>query len=66
MAKQNNLSIPEMKKKLFSEGGRASSLKGDFLGPDEIANSVLFIASTLSSATNGAAIRAEGGLLHHI
>ena len=32
----------------------------------EIANLVTFLASPLSSATNGAALRAEGGLLRSI
>ena len=66
MAAKNSCTVDEMKKKLFSEGGRASSLKGDFLTTEEVANSVLFVASPLSSATNGATIRSEGGLLKHI
>lgn len=66
MAAKNSCSIDEMKQKIFSEGGRASSLKGDFLSTEEVANTVLFVASPLSSATNGATVRAEGGLLKHI
>ena len=34
-----------------------------FIQPDEIANLALFLASPLSSATNGAAVRADGGVL---
>jgi len=38
----------------------------DLIDPDEIANLTAFIASPLSSATNGAALRAEGGLVRSI
>lgn len=34
-----------------------------FIGPSEIANLVVYLASPLSSATNGAAVRADGGVL---
>ncbi len=81
IAKQNNLSVEDMKKKVFSEGnsflrlcvydlcvqgGRAGSLKGDFLDPEEVANAVLYVSSALSTATNGSVVRAEGGILQHI
>lgn len=42
---------------------RDSSLLERFISPDEIANLVAFLASPLSSAINGAALRAEGGVL---
>ena len=42
---------------------RSSSLLQRMIEPTEIANLVAYIASPLSSATNGAALRAEGGLL---
>ncbi|CAN5715919.1 SDR family oxidoreductase [soil metagenome] len=42
---------------------RATSLLQRMLEPEEIANLVAYIASPLSSATNGAALRAEGGLM---
>ena len=34
-----------------------------FMEPAEIANLALYLASPLSSATNGAAVRADGGVL---
>lgn len=40
-----------------------TSLVQRFLEPDEIARLVLYLASPLSSATNGAALRADGGVL---
>jgi NAD(P)-dependent dehydrogenase (short-subunit alcohol dehydrogenase family) len=40
-----------------------TSLLKRFIEPGEIANLVLYLASPLSSATNGAALRADGGVL---
>jgi NAD(P)-dependent dehydrogenase (short-subunit alcohol dehydrogenase family) len=40
-----------------------TSLLQRFIDPEEIANLVLYLASPLSSATNGAALRADGGVL---
>lgn len=42
---------------------RRTSLLQRFIRPDEIAHLVAFLASPLSSATNGAALRADGGVL---
>jgi NAD(P)-dependent dehydrogenase (short-subunit alcohol dehydrogenase family) len=50
----------------FFEKHRASSLLQRLIEDSEIANLVVFLASPLSSATNGAALRAEGGLLRSI
>ncbi|WP_066038946.1 SDR family NAD(P)-dependent oxidoreductase [Herbiconiux solani] len=44
-------------------GGNRTSLLERFIDPDEIANLVAYLASPLSSATNGAALRADGGVL---
>jgi NAD(P)-dependent dehydrogenase (short-subunit alcohol dehydrogenase family) len=43
--------------------GNQTSLLQRFLEPGEIANLVLYLASPLASATNGAAVRADGGVL---
>jgi NAD(P)-dependent dehydrogenase (short-subunit alcohol dehydrogenase family) len=45
---------------------RSSSLLQRLIEADEIANLVTYLASPLSAATNGAALRAEGGLLRSI
>lgn len=42
---------------------RDSSLLQRFIDPGEIASLVAYLASPLSSATNGAALRADGGVL---
>jgi NAD(P)-dependent dehydrogenase (short-subunit alcohol dehydrogenase family) len=57
---------PEQAEKEFFEKHRFSSLLQRLEEAEEIANLVTFIASPLSSATNGAALRAEGGLLRSI
>jgi NAD(P)-dependent dehydrogenase (short-subunit alcohol dehydrogenase family) len=43
--------------------GNQTSLLQRFIDPREIANLALYLASPLSSATNGAAVRADGGVL---
>jgi hypothetical protein len=50
----------------FFRTARPTSLLRRFADAKEIAAMVAFLASPLSSATNGAAIRAEGGLLQTI
>ena len=57
---------PEEVEKEFFEMHRSSSLLQRLFDPQEIANLTAFIASPLSSATNGAALRAEGGLVRSI
>lgn len=44
-------------------GGNQTSLLQRFIEPREIADLALFLASPLSSAINGAALRADGGVL---
>ena len=38
----------------------------DMAEPEEVANLVTFVCSPLSSATNGAALRADGGVVRSI
>lgn len=57
---------PEQAEREFFEKHRQSSLLQRLIDDSEIANLVAFLASPLSSATNGAALRAEGGLLRSI
>jgi NAD(P)-dependent dehydrogenase (short-subunit alcohol dehydrogenase family) len=50
----------------FFASHRQASLLQRLIDPREIATVVAYLSSPLSSATNGAAIRAEGGLLRSI
>lgn len=50
----------------FFQKHRSSSLLQRLIEPEEIAHLVAYLASPLSAATNGAALRAEGGLLQSI
>jgi NAD(P)-dependent dehydrogenase (short-subunit alcohol dehydrogenase family) len=53
---------PEQIEAEFFAKGRPSSLLQRMIEPDEIANLVAYVASPLSSATNGAALRVDGGV----
>lgn len=65
MAKQQNKSKQEVEKEFF-EHVRPSSLLKRFATVDEVAAMVTFVASELSSATNGAALRVDGGVVRAI
>ena len=53
---------PEQIEAEFFAKGRPSSLLQRMIEPPEIANLVAYVASPLSSATNGAALRVDGGV----
>jgi NAD(P)-dependent dehydrogenase (short-subunit alcohol dehydrogenase family) len=57
---------PAVIEKEFFETVRPSSLLKRFAETSEVAPLVAFIASPLSSATNGAALRVEGGVIRSI
>ena len=52
--------------KEFFETVRPSSLLKRFASIEEIAALVIFMASPLSAATNGAALRVDGGVIRSI
>jgi len=62
LAKDQNKTVEQVEEDFFKTM-RPTSIIQRFLTPDEVANMVTYLASPLASATNGAAIRAEGGLL---
>jgi NAD(P)-dependent dehydrogenase (short-subunit alcohol dehydrogenase family) len=65
LAKQQKKSKAEVEKEFF-EHARPSSLLKRFATVDEVAAMVTFLASELSSATNGAAVRVDGGVVRAI
>ena len=65
IAKTKNITAAEVEKEFFRTV-RPSSLLQRFARSDEVAPLVAFLASPLSSATNGAALRAEGGIVRSI
>jgi len=65
MAKTKNVTPDDIEKEFFRTA-RPGSLLQRFATADEVAALVAFVASPLSSATNGAALRVEGGVLRSI
>ena len=65
MAKQQNKSKQTIEKEFF-EHVRPSSLLKRFATVDEVAAMVTYVAGELSSATNGAALRVDGGVVKSI
>ena len=62
LATQRNISTAEAETDFFKTA-RPTSLLRRFTSVDEIAHTVVYFSSPLSSATNGAAIRADGGVV---
>jgi NAD(P)-dependent dehydrogenase (short-subunit alcohol dehydrogenase family) len=65
LAKQSGQAVEEAAS-LFVKQFRPTSLLQRFASVEEIANMVVYVASKESSATNGAALRAEGGIIQAI
>ena len=64
-AKRENKTKEELEKSFFRDV-RESSLISRFLTVSEVANTILYLASPLSSGTNGASIRVDGGSMGSI
>lgn len=65
MAAQQNKTTAEIEKEFFNQA-RPSSLLRRFATPDEVAAMVTYVAGEPSSATNGAALRVDGGVVKAI
>jgi len=65
LAKQQNKSRQQVEKEFF-EQARPSSLIRRFATVEEIAAMVTYVAGEPSSATNGAALRVDGGVIRAI
>jgi NAD(P)-dependent dehydrogenase (short-subunit alcohol dehydrogenase family) len=61
LASDPQASASEIEAEFFAKH-RSSSLVQRMIEPEEIANLVAYVASPLSSATNGAALRVDGGV----
>jgi NAD(P)-dependent dehydrogenase (short-subunit alcohol dehydrogenase family) len=62
LAKTEGKSFEEFEKEFFQKA-RPTSLIKRFASPDEVASLVTYIASPLASATTGAALRVDGGVV---
>ncbi|KJC46334.1 oxidoreductase [Bradyrhizobium sp. LTSP885] len=65
LARQNGQSVEEAAAN-FVKQHRPTSLLQRFASTEEIANLVVYVCSKEASATNGAALRAEGGIVNTI
>lgn len=63
-AKENDVPLEKASHHLITSI-RPTTLLQRLATTDEVANMIVYVASRLSSATNGAALRAEGGILRH-
>ena len=66
MAEQENTTPEEMSEVYFREGEGRTSLLQRWADPSEIANVVTFLCSPRASVINGAAPRADGGMVRSL
>lgn len=62
MAQSKKMSVEQVQREFF-EHVRPTSLLKRFITPEEIGAFVAFVASPLAAATNGAALRVDGGVV---
>jgi NAD(P)-dependent dehydrogenase (short-subunit alcohol dehydrogenase family) len=65
LSQGKNLSQADMERNLIAEG-RPSSIIQRLATPEEVANMVVYICSPQASATTGAALRVDGGVVNFI
>jgi NAD(P)-dependent dehydrogenase (short-subunit alcohol dehydrogenase family) len=65
LAKEQNATQKDVEEQFF-EDMRPTSLIQRFADTREVANLVAYVCSPLSSATNGAALRVDGGVVRAI
>lgn len=65
LAAEQGVDLPEAQRRFFAEA-RPSSLLKRFIDPAEVASLIAYVCSPLSAATNGAALRADGGIVRSI
>jgi len=62
MAQSKNMSVDQVQKEFFQHV-RPTSLLKRFITPEEVGAFCAFVASPLAAATNGAALRVDGGVV---
>lgn len=62
LAEEKGMTFEEMEKEFF-RSARPTSLLQRFTETEEVANLIAYVCSPLSSATNGAALRVDGGVV---
>ena len=65
LAAARGVSFEAMEREFFTHA-RPSSLLGRFARPEEVAHMIVYLASAAASATNGAAVRVDGGVVRSI
>jgi NAD(P)-dependent dehydrogenase (short-subunit alcohol dehydrogenase family) len=65
LAARRNESVEQVEKEFFRTA-RPTSLIRRFLEPEEVASMAVFLCSAAASATTGAAVRADGGVVNTI
>ena len=65
LAASRNISFEEMEREFFATA-RPSSLLGRFERPEEVASMIVYLGSRAASATNGAAVRVDGGVVRSV
>jgi NAD(P)-dependent dehydrogenase (short-subunit alcohol dehydrogenase family) len=65
LARQRGMDRSQVEAEFFKTG-RPSSLLKRFATVEEVANMIVFVCSPLASATNGAALRVDGGVVQSI
>jgi NAD(P)-dependent dehydrogenase (short-subunit alcohol dehydrogenase family) len=65
LADARGVSFEAMERDFFTSA-RPSSLLNRFARPEEIANLIVYLASPAASATNGSAVRVDGGVVRSI
>ena len=65
LATTRGVSFEQMEKEFFATA-RPSSLLGRFANVEEVANMIVYLGSKAASATNGSAVRVDGGVVRSI
>ena len=65
MAKERGISQQQMEARFIAEH-RPTSLLKRLAAPEEVANMVVYVCSPQASATTGAALRVDGGVVRSV